>query len=97
MSINQFRGMHRLFNSSNDAITSRCGGSATQSSASAVQCALVVEVPTWKTSCLSSRTNGYYAAMAMCHDETPVQDLITGIQVNGAGNGWQIARAFRAI
>jgi CheY-like chemotaxis protein len=36
-------------------------------------------------------------AMALCHDGMPVHVLITDIQLNGSGSGWEIAKAFRAF
>jgi two-component system, response regulator PdtaR len=36
-------------------------------------------------------------AMALCHERTPVHTLITDIQLNGSGSGWEVAKAFRAI
>ena len=34
-------------------------------------------------------------AMVFCRDKTTVQALITDIQLNGSGSGWDVANAFR--
>ncbi len=36
-------------------------------------------------------------AMTLCHDGTAVHMLITDIQLNGGGSGWDVAKAVRAI
>jgi two-component system, response regulator PdtaR len=36
-------------------------------------------------------------AMALCHERTLVHTLITDIQLNGSGSGWEVAKAFRVI
>jgi DNA-binding response OmpR family regulator len=36
-------------------------------------------------------------AIAICRDETPIHILITDIELNGSGSGWEVARAFRAL
>jgi CheY-like chemotaxis protein len=36
-------------------------------------------------------------AMAMCDAATPVDLLITDIQLDGPGTGWEVAEAFRAL
>ena len=35
--------------------------------------------------------------MALCRDRTPVHTVITDIQLNGSGGGWEVAKAFRAL
>ena len=36
-------------------------------------------------------------AMALCHQGTAVHILVTDIQLNGGGNGWDVAKAVRAL
>ena len=36
-------------------------------------------------------------AMTMCHGGTPVDILITDIQLGGPGSGWDVAAAFRSL
>jgi two-component system, response regulator PdtaR len=36
-------------------------------------------------------------AMTVCHDGMTVHILITDIQLNGSGSGWDVAKAFRAV
>jgi CheY-like chemotaxis protein len=35
-------------------------------------------------------------AMAICRSDTPIDVLLTDINLNGRGSGWEVAEAFRA-